>query len=96
MKHGFSVEEELDSDFISLIVDRWETYDSVATEYTSGPKSDDDKLPLAQLANACMDLAGVIDPLILFSVAMDTGNHIQEIAENSINNDLFKPGRPVG
>ncbi len=96
LKHGVSVEEELGNDFISLIEDRWGTYDGVVTEYFGSQQADDDKLPFAELAGAFTNLARVTDPLVLYAVAMDTGNHVHEIAENSMQNDLFKPGRPVG
>lgn len=95
LTHGVSVEEELGNDFISLIEDRWETYDSVVTEHFGGQEVDNDNLPLARLAGAFTDRAGVTDPLVLYAVAMDTGNHVHEIADNSMQNDLFKPGRSV-
>ena len=96
LKHGVSVEEELGNDFISLIEDRWGTYDAVVIQYFSRQAPNDHKLPLMQLAAAFTDQVGVSDPMVLFAIAMDTGDHVNEITQNSMHNDMFKPGRLVG
>lgn len=64
--HGFSVERELGSDFISLIEDRWQHYDIIVSTLPQV-----DRLPTTEIINVLMQRIGVTDPRVTFKLARD-------------------------
>lgn len=64
--HGFSVESELGSDFISLIEDRWRDYDVVVSTM---PKAD--RLPTMEIITVLTKHLDVADPVATYKLSMD-------------------------
>lgn len=64
--HGFSVENELRSDFISLIEGRWRDYDVVVSTM---PKAD--RLPTMQIITVLTKHLDVADSEVTYKLSMD-------------------------
>lgn len=64
--HGFGVESVLGSDFISLIEDRWRSYDVVVSTM---PRSD--RLPTMEIVAVLTQYLGIADPVVTFKLSTD-------------------------
>ena len=64
--HGFGIESELGSDFISLIEKRWRDYDVVVSTM---PKAD--RLPTMEIITVLTKYLDIADPLVTFKLSMD-------------------------
>jgi len=64
--HGFSIEAELGSDFISLVEDRWQGYDLVVSTM---PKLD--RLPTMEIVGVLTKRLNVSDPTVTCELSLD-------------------------
>jgi hypothetical protein len=64
--HGFDVESELGSDFISLIDDRWRDYDVVVSTMPNA-----DRLPTMEIITVLTKHLDVADPVVTYKLSMD-------------------------
>ena len=64
--HGFSVENVLGSDFISLIEERWRGYDVIVSTMPSN-----DRLPTMEIIAALTQYLGISDPIVTFKLSTD-------------------------
>ena len=64
--HGFAIETELGSDFISLIEDRWRGYDVVVSTM---PKAD--RLPTMEIITVLTNRLDVADPEVTYRLSVE-------------------------
>jgi len=64
--HGFSVENELQMDFISLIEDRWRDYDVVVSTM---PRAD--RLPTMEIIAVLTNRIDIADPVVTYKLSID-------------------------
>jgi hypothetical protein len=64
--HGFSVENELGTDFISLIEDRWRDYDVVVSAM---PRAD--RFPTMEIIAVLTKRIDIADPEVTYKLSMD-------------------------
>ena len=78
--HGYSVELELGADYISLIQDRWQSYDHVIVATRPKPG-----IPTWEIAACLTDRLGVADPLVMFGLAKDFLLQLELIKRTAID-----------
>ncbi|MBN1395260.1 MAG: hypothetical protein JW959_09570 [Pirellulales bacterium] len=77
--HGFSVETELGSDFMSLIEDRWQDYDLVVSTM---PKID--RIPTIEIIDVLTKRLGIFDPVVTNGLSMDFISQLDLIKQTAI------------
>ena len=65
--HGFSVEEELGAEFISLIEDRWRDYDVVVSTVPPGAN----RLPTMEIVGVLTHRLDIADPTVTYALSID-------------------------
>ena len=86
-KQGFSIEEELNDDFMSLVETRWWAYDDVVV------RNKDKDIPTLELCGAFDGFVEVKDLIVTTHLSIDFLRHVRAIRDNCENNRMFKPGR---
>ncbi len=86
LAHGFSVETELGSDFISLIEDRWRDYDLVVS--TMPPRID--RIPTMEIVGVLTNRLGIADPRVTYCLSMDFLGQLDLIKQMAIEIGVLK------
>ncbi len=83
-RHGFSVEDELGLDFISLIEDRWRGYDVVVSTM---PKAD--RLPTMELITVLTRRLDIEDPDVTYKLSIDFLSQLDFIKRTAMDIGIF-------
>lgn len=82
--HGFSVEEVLGMDYISLIEDRWRIYDLIVATHTG------ESIPTMEIIAELTNVLGVTDPTITYQLTSDFLGQLEQIKRNAISLGMLR------
>lgn len=76
--HGFSLEDTLGADYMSLVEDRWRNYDLVVSTHIAGG------IPTMELMAALTRRLGVADPAVTYQLSMDFLGQLDQIKKTAM------------
>jgi hypothetical protein len=76
--HGFSVEDTLGADYMSLVEDRWRNYDLVVSTHTGGG------IPTMELMAELTRRLGVADAAVTYQLSIDFLGQLDQIKKTAI------------
>ena len=89
--HGFSVEAELDSDFITLIESRWREYDLMVSTM---PKID--RIPTSEIISVLTWHLGISDPTITYKLSIDFLAQLDFLKKTALDLRILTIEREIG
>ena len=85
MAHGFSPEEALGDDFMSLLESRWQEYDR-EVELVAGER----RIPALEIASKTLEHCSVVDPIKTYNLSLDLLAQLNQIKQEAIQLRLLK------
>lgn len=76
--HGFSVEDTLGADYMSLVEDRWRTYDLVVSTHRG------EGIPTMELMTELTRRLGVVDPTVTYQLSIDFLGQLDQIKKTAL------------
>ena len=85
--HGFSVEEELGAEFISLVEDRWCHYDVVVSTMPLAANS----LPTMEIVGVLAHRLGIADPKVTYALSIDFLLQLDLVKRTAMEIGILRP-----
>jgi len=82
--HGFSVEDTLGADYMSLVEDRWRNYDLVVSTHTG------DGIPTMEVMAELTRRLGVADPAVTYQLSIDFLGQLDQIKKTAIELGILR------